>query len=67
MDAKHNRLVYDHEKEDFTIREGIIIGKNQKVIGVCLKRIEEKTGKTFDDIHQDITQDYYNYKKRQSY
>jgi len=34
-DARHRPILYDHTKEKFTIREGIIIAKNKKVYDVC--------------------------------
>jgi len=43
-DANRNPIIYDHEKENFTIREGIMIAKNQKVLNVCDRRIFNNTG-----------------------
>jgi 3'-phosphoadenosine 5'-phosphosulfate (PAPS) 3'-phosphatase len=34
-DANSRPLIYDHTKENFTIREGIVIAKNKKVFDVC--------------------------------
>ncbi len=43
-DANKNPIIYDHDKENFTIREGIIIAKNKKVLDVCDRRIETIMG-----------------------
>lgn len=34
-DANQRPLLYDHTKTNFTIREGIIVAKNKKVLDVC--------------------------------
>lgn len=50
-DANSRPLLYDHTKESFTIREGIIIAKNKKVFDVCKQRIETTLGRTIPEIH----------------
>lgn len=34
-DANRKPIIYDHTKSNFTIREGIVVAKNQKVYEVC--------------------------------
>lgn len=51
-DANSRPLIYDHTKDNFTIREGIIIAKNKKVFDVCKSRIESTLGRTIPDIHK---------------
>jgi len=50
-DANSRPLIYDHTKENYTIREGIIIAKNKKVFNVCKERIESTLGRTIPEIH----------------
>lgn len=50
-DANSRPLLYDHTKENFTIREGIIIAKNKKVFDVCKQRIEDTLGRTIPEFH----------------
>ncbi len=50
-DANSRPLLYDHTKDNFTIREGIIIAKNKKVFNVCKERIESTLGRTIPEIH----------------
>jgi 3'-phosphoadenosine 5'-phosphosulfate (PAPS) 3'-phosphatase len=57
-DASKKPLVYDHDKSNYTIREGIIIAKNLKVFNLCEKRILKGTGSTIPEIHADIVNDY---------
>ena len=38
-DANRRPLLYDHTKDNFTIREGIITAKNKKVYEICENRI----------------------------
>lgn len=40
-DANQKPLIYDHTKDNFTIKEGIIIAKNKKAYDSCKGRIEE--------------------------
>lgn len=50
-DANQRPLIYDHNKTNFTIREGIIIAKNKKVYDICKKRISESLGKSISEVH----------------
>ena len=34
-DANSKPIIYDHNKENYTIREGILIAKNRKSYDVC--------------------------------
>lgn len=38
-DANQRPLIYDHTRQSYTIKEGIIVAKNTKVYEVCKKRI----------------------------
>ena len=53
-DANSRPLIYDHTKDNFTIREGIIVAKNKKVYDVCKNRIEQTLGKSINEIHLEI-------------
>jgi hypothetical protein len=53
-DAKSKPIIYDHTKENFTIREGIVVTKNRKVFDVCQKRILSKMGKPLSELHSQI-------------
>ena len=50
-------MIYDHTKENFTIREGIIVAKNKKVYDVCNERIESCLGKSIKEIHNEIAEE----------
>lgn len=50
-DAKSKPIIYDHKKENFTIREGIVVTKNRKVHDVCQKRVLQKMGKPLSELH----------------
>ena len=64
-DANHKPIIYDHEKMNFTIREGIIIAKNKKVFSTCENRISENIGRKVAKIHEEIIRDYDIYKQQQ--
>ncbi len=53
-DANSKPLIYDHTKDNFTIREGIIVAKNKKVFSLCKDRIEGAMDRTIPDIHKEI-------------
>ena len=53
-DAHSRPLIYDHTKNDYTIREGIIVAKNKKAYDVCAKRIIESMGKDIPTIHSQM-------------
>ena len=55
--AKSRPIIYDHTKNNFTIREGIIVAKNKKVFDVCRNRIEDTLGKTISDIHVQVVEE----------
>jgi 3'-phosphoadenosine 5'-phosphosulfate (PAPS) 3'-phosphatase len=38
VDASGQPIIYDHEKTNYTINEGIIIAKNLKVYNLAMKR-----------------------------
>jgi hypothetical protein len=38
-DANRMPLIYDDTKDNFTLREGIIVAKNKKVYEICENRI----------------------------
>jgi hypothetical protein len=50
-DANCHPLIYDHTRDNFTIREGIIVAKNKKVFEVCKERIEQCLGRSIASIH----------------
>lgn len=50
-DAYQRPLIYDHTKQNFTIREGIIVAKNKKVYDICKNRIVQKLGKDIPTLH----------------
>ena len=50
-DANSRPIIYDHTKENFTIREGIIVAKNKKVYDVLHKRVSQNLGKSISTIH----------------
>lgn len=50
-DASCRPLLYDHTKDNYTIREGIIVAKNKKVFDVCKERIEASLGRSIASIH----------------
>jgi len=56
-DANSRPLIYDHTKENFTIREGIIVAKNKKVFDVCKQRIEDTLGRSLAEIHAEIAEE----------
>jgi hypothetical protein len=56
-DANSRPLIYDHTKDNFTIREGIIVAKNKKVFDVCKKRIETTMGRSIPSIHKEIAEE----------
>jgi len=53
-DAHQRPLIYDHNKPDYTIREGIIIAKNKKVYDLCARRVIEALGKDIPTIHAEL-------------
>jgi len=53
-DANQAPIIYDHTKKSFTIREGIIFAKNQKIYDVCNSRIKKELGKTIPELHKEI-------------
>jgi len=50
-------LIYDHTKDNFTIKEGIIVAKNKKVYDLAKKRIETGTKKTISEIHLQVLEE----------
>jgi hypothetical protein len=56
-DANSRPLIYDHTKDNYTIREGIIVAKNKKVFDVCKKRIETTLGRSIPSIHKEIAEE----------
>ena len=38
-DANSRPIIYDHTKDNYTIREGIIVAKNKKVYDLVQKRV----------------------------
>jgi len=48
VDATGKPLLYDHEKTDFMIRDGIIIAKNLKVYNYLKKRCMENLGMSIE-------------------
>ena len=53
-DAKSKPLLYDPNKSDYTIKEGIIVAKNKKVFDVCSNRIQTKLKKSIPTLHAEI-------------
>ena len=56
-DANSRPLIYDHTKQNFTIREGIIVAKNKKVFDVCKERIESTLGRSIPSFHAQIAEE----------
>ena len=56
-DANSRPLIYDHNKDNFTIREGIIVAKNKKVFDVAKERIETTLNKSISSIHKQIAEE----------
>lgn len=56
-DANSRPLIYDHTKDNFTIREGIIVAKNKKVFDVCKERIETTLGRPVASFHKEIAEE----------
>ena len=56
-DANSRPLLYDHNKDNFTIREGIIVAKNKKVFDVAKERIEGTLNKSIPSIHKEIAEE----------
>ena len=48
VDASGKPLVYDHNREDFTINEGIIIAKNMKVYNIVMERCQKELGMSIE-------------------
>jgi hypothetical protein len=56
-DANSRPLLYDHTKDNYTIREGIIVAKNKKVFDVCKQRIESTLKRSIPSIHKEIAEE----------
>lgn len=50
-DANSKPIIYDHEKDNYTIREGIIVAKNKKVFDLIQKRANENLGRSIPSFH----------------
>jgi 3'(2'), 5'-bisphosphate nucleotidase len=48
VDASGKPLIYDHNKSNYTINEGIIIAKNMKVYNLVKKRLKDNLGMTIE-------------------
>lgn len=53
-DAYQQPLIYDHTKDNFTIREGIIVAMNHKVYDICKNRIRKGLHKDIGELHQEV-------------
>lgn len=49
--ANGKPLIYDHTKDNFTIKEGIIISKNRQVFECINERLHTNTGRSMGDFH----------------
>ena len=56
-DADSRPLIYDHTKDNYTIREGIVVAKNKKVYDVSKERIEQTLGKSISQLHKEIAEE----------
>lgn len=56
-DANSRPLIYDDSKENFTIREGIIVAKSKKAFDVCTERIEQTLGRPIAAVHAEIAEE----------
>lgn len=56
-DANSRPLIYDHTKDNYTIREGIIVAKNKKVFDVAKERIENTIKRPISSIHAEIAEE----------
>ena len=54
VDACGKPLQYDHNKDDYTIKEGIIIAKNMKVYNLVRQRCMDNLGLTIDQFAQEV-------------
>lgn len=64
-DACQRPIIYDHTKDNYTIREGIIMAKNKKVYDVCSRRIHERLGKDVKTLHEEVLREVDVMKMRQ--
>lgn len=55
--ANSRPLIYDHTKDNYTIREGIIVAKNKKVFDVCRERIESDMKKPIPALQAEIAEE----------
>ena len=51
-DANQQPLNYDSNKDDFTIRGGIVISKNKKVFDCAKDRLLRETGQDLSYFHE---------------
>ena len=54
VDAAGKPLIYDENRKDYTIRDGIIIAKNMKVYNLVKDRCEHKLGKSLNDFYHEV-------------
>ena len=54
VDAAGKPLVYDEERDDFTVTEGIIIAKNMKVYNLVADRCKDNLGISLKDFYEDV-------------
>jgi len=57
VDAFGKPHIYDHEKTDYTIQDGIIIAKNMKVYDIVRKRCMENLGISLEQFYAEVQED----------
>ena len=57
VDANGKPLIYDHERSDYTVEEGIIIAKNVKVYNIVRDRCMKNLGMSVDQFYQEVRLD----------
>ena len=57
VDASGKPLKYDHEKEDYTIHEGIQIAKNMNVYKIVQQRCMDGLGMSMHQFYEEVRQD----------
>ena len=57
VDATGKPLIYDHNRDDYTIHEGIIIAKNLKVFNLVRDRCLNNLGMSIDQFYEEVRQD----------
>mmetsp|Transcript_17966 Transcript_17966/g.30568 ORF Transcript_17966/g.30568 Transcript_17966/m.30568 type:complete len:100 (-) Transcript_17966:160-459(-) len=57
VDAYGRPLIYDHNRDDYTIEEGIQIAKNLKVFNLVKKMCLENLGMSIEQFFEEVQED----------